>query len=427
MKNIVIATFNYYPTRSAGTERYVLELTQYLIDNCINPIIVCAVNGEELKSFELEFEKEISNSTIEVYSWTWNRVKVYGVDFLKFDRRANGCLYSPSDAKSLSVLASLIKRPHELWLHGGNRASNLSIIEAFSSVPYRVWIHTPFGCPKGDLMMSPGIECNQQVKFSQCAPCILGRDMADSESVSKSFQSAVLSLWRGPNFKKLLSNALRIYTFTPELIPHLEKNNSTQTPITVVQHGCDTSTTPKMPRNKPIRFGFLGRFEREKGFDFLVKFWSLIQSKPGQRSLTLVGKTDAIELKHGDFLNRSDVSVCPPVSPEHISMVYDKIDVLLVPSKFFETGPLVVHEAVNRGCLVLASNHGGLKSLGKHYGEQVVNLSYPDEKEWACHVENLTVNEIERVTSSAQSAMNTSSHFEALFQDDDSPISKFHL
>ena len=135
----------------------------------------------------------------------------------------------------------------------------------------------------------------------------------------------MLSLWRGPNFKKLLSNALRIYTFTPELIPHLEKNNSNQTPITIVQHGCDTSISPKLSRNKPIRFGFLGRFEREKGFDFMVKFWSLIQSEPGQRSLTLVGKTDAIELEHGDFLNRSDVSVCPPVSPEHISLVYDQL------------------------------------------------------------------------------------------------------
>ena len=87
----------------------------------------------------------------------------------------------------------------------------------------------------------------------------------------------------------------------------------------------------------------------------------------------------------------------------------------------------MVHEAINRGCLVLASNHGGLKSLGKHYGEKVVNLSYSDEKKWARHIENLTMDEIERVTSSSPSAMNTSSHFDALFQDDDSPISKSHL
>jgi glycosyltransferase involved in cell wall biosynthesis len=46
--------------------------------------------------------------------------------------------------------------------------------------------------------------------------------------------------------------------------------------------------------------------------------------------------------------------------PEQLRDVLSRIDLLVVPSLWFENSPLTIHEAAAAGIPVLASNHGGL-------------------------------------------------------------------
>ena len=51
---------------------------------------------------------------------------------------------------------------------------------------------------------------------------------------------------------------------------------------------------------------------------------------------------------------------------DRVADVFSEIDVLVVPSIWYENSPLVIHEACMAGAPVVASNAGGMAELVKH-------------------------------------------------------------
>ena len=118
------------------------------------------------------------------------------------------------------------------------------------------------------------------------------------------------------------------------------------------------------PRS-PLRFGFIGSFLHSKGVEVLLEAFEGID--PGKAELHLHGTSPwdggafhaSLEKKYG----RPGVQFHGPFPHEEIPRVLSSIDVLVVPSLWFENAPLTLDEAALAEIPVAASDLGGMKEI----------------------------------------------------------------
>jgi glycosyltransferase involved in cell wall biosynthesis len=106
----------------------------------------------------------------------------------------------------------------------------------------------------------------------------------------------------------------------------------------------------------PLRFGFLGRVEVEKGIDLLLDAVPLIGRDGWRLRIGGVGKAETVALLRGahrdprvEWLGRVEASE-----------FFETIDVLVVPSRWPEPLPRSLVEAAAHGCSIIAAEAGGI-------------------------------------------------------------------
>jgi hypothetical protein len=113
-----------------------------------------------------------------------------------------------------------------------------------------------------------------------------------------------------------------------------------------------------------VRFGFVGSLVWYKGGEVML------------RAMKRLADTHAVLVVHGDFKPETDehhralrdlagpnVVFKGRFDNSKLSEVYAEIDVLLVPSIWFENSPITIHEAYLTHTPVLASNIGGMQEF----------------------------------------------------------------
>jgi glycosyltransferase involved in cell wall biosynthesis len=145
----------------------------------------------------------------------------------------------------------------------------------------------------------------------------------------------------------------------------LRRNGVPRGRIRVCRQGVSAppSTLPPPPVPAgPLRVGFVGRYDTTKGVHVLVDaFRQLPPDLPVQLHLWGIARTPE-GIAYREMIRRRAerlpaVTMHPESTPEKI---YPRMDVLAVPSIYFETGPLVVLEAQAWGVPVLGSDLGGI-------------------------------------------------------------------
>jgi glycosyltransferase involved in cell wall biosynthesis len=111
-----------------------------------------------------------------------------------------------------------------------------------------------------------------------------------------------------------------------------------------------------------LRVGFVGRYDTTKGVHVLVDALRRLPADlPIQLHLWGIARTPEAVAYRDIIRQRAEglphVTMHPESTPEAI---YPRMDVLVVPSIYFETGPLVVLEAQAWGVPVLGSDLGGI-------------------------------------------------------------------
>ena len=124
------------------------------------------------------------------------------------------------------------------------------------------------------------------------------------------------------------------------------------------------------PTGGAVKFGFVGRLCREKGVWTLLKAWQLLP-RDLAAELHLWGnpQTGEADVVGGvETLARSDrrVTFHGAFSRRQTDCVYDSIDVLVVPSEWFDNCPFVISEAFAAGLPVVGSDFGGIRSMIRH-------------------------------------------------------------
>jgi glycosyltransferase involved in cell wall biosynthesis len=139
------------------------------------------------------------------------------------------------------------------------------------------------------------------------------------------------------------------------------------------------STEPKAKDNSksairnpqfPLKIAFLGRLDPIKGPDILIRALRSIPNAAAELHLygIVQEQTETVyrdELKNlatGD----SRIAFLPPVSSYQVIELLRGYDLLAVPSRWLETGPLVVLEAFAAGIPIIGSNLGGIAELVGH-------------------------------------------------------------
>jgi glycosyltransferase involved in cell wall biosynthesis len=117
----------------------------------------------------------------------------------------------------------------------------------------------------------------------------------------------------------------------------------------------------KTDRGGVVRFGFVGSLAWYKGGEVMVRAMQLLAELPVE--LNVYGGFDPASDPHHAELQRlagENVHFKGRFDNSRLSEVYAEIDVLIVPSVWFENSPITIHEAYLTRTPVVASDIGGM-------------------------------------------------------------------
>lgn len=113
-----------------------------------------------------------------------------------------------------------------------------------------------------------------------------------------------------------------------------------------------------------IRFGYLGRVIPVKGIAFLIDSFNELEHSIVE--LNIYGKLPASFNHLKNRCSNSAIHFRGGYNYKEISNILSEIDVLVVPSIWYENSPLVIHEAFIAKIPIIASNIGGIAELVTH-------------------------------------------------------------
>ena len=129
-------------------------------------------------------------------------------------------------------------------------------------------------------------------------------------------------------------------------------------------HGPGEDLRSKSP-TEVLRFGFVGSLVEHKGIATLVEAVGRLDR--GRCELRVSGafrpETDPFHARLAEVAREAPVRFLGPFEHDRIAEVHREIDVLVVPSTWFENSPLSIHEAFLHGTPVVTSGIGGMAEL----------------------------------------------------------------
>jgi glycosyltransferase involved in cell wall biosynthesis len=382
---VIHIPFCFYPDPSGGTEVYVKSLA--LRQQQYGANVVIAAPGKETSSYEyfgLPVRRfAISNEVTDL-----------------------GALYGEGDVKTAGAFSEILdeERPDVVHMHAFTREVSLLALREARRRGIKVIFtyHTPtVSCLRGTLLRWGAEVCDGSLDARACAACMLHSlgmsktgsvimgnlpkfvgGLAGSAGLSGGLWTAVrmsnLVALRHGAFQALMKEADQVVALCQWTKDLLIRNSVPVEKITVSRHGILTNN----PRTEildgedrrqaatPVRIAFLGRMDRTKGPDILIRALRSLPEAPVE--LHLYGIVQ--DPSSNDYLNQlrelagtdPRVSLLPAVPGEQVVSLLQGYHLLAVPSRWLETGPLVVLEAFAAGTPVIGSNLGGIAELIEH-------------------------------------------------------------
>jgi glycosyltransferase involved in cell wall biosynthesis len=167
--------------------------------------------------------------------------------------------------------------------------------------------------------------------------------------------------------------------------------------LTLSRHGLAARSphrvgTPGVAQPGTLRIAFLGRLEPTKGIDVLIR---AVRATPELRvELHLFGVVQsAMATAYAQSIRAlaahdPRIHFAAPVPAEDVPALLAGFDVLAVPSRWLETGPLVVLEAFQAGVPVVGSRLGGIAELVRD-GEDGVLVEPGSVAAWSATLRRL--------------------------------------
>lgn len=405
---IILSTYAFYPYASGGTEVYTLSMAEYLVSHGHQVLIAAGWNGEPAAGEEQVWNDEEIKAGLYLY----RGLQVLGIHL---KQQTVESVYSNEKQPWLPAYTQIFTQLNWsdaalLVMNGVSAVSGLSLCKALQqmhpAIRLSVIVHTPFVCAKADMLFAgTGRRCQQTITPATCAACVtaagtglpfalskIANSVANSGIFSAVSRSAFFSQHKLLQLKIkglqwLNAKADRWIVFSNDMKLFLEKQPFIDIDkVRVIRHGIDKANFyPPLvkPPLAPAVFLYAGRFETIKGIDLLCEAWKKLPEDAGLRKLCLAGNWDqtaAGRQVHAALAARRDVEFIPSLPQHELADFYRRVHCVIIPSRWVETGPLVMHEAIACGCDVISSNLGGQAELAALYAgkSHVFNLQQED-------------------------------------------------
>lgn len=173
--------------------------------------------------------------------------------------------------------------------------------------------------------------------------------------------------------KKTINSTDRVIAPTKLTRDLLLRNGINLRLLQTSRYGMDVShitVAPPSPTRPPVmRFGFMGGLVRHKGVHTLIKaFRGIPEMMSAELKIYGSPGRDPQYFKELERLAAGDrrIRFMGPFEGEKVGWVLSEMDVLVVPSAWYENTPLVVYEAFASGTPVVATDLGGLSEVIEH-------------------------------------------------------------
>jgi len=380
---IVHALAWYFPEAIGGAEIYVNGLAQRLKNRGHDVSVSAPCRGiGEVREYE--------HDGISVF-----RYPLHGASATRDE-----CQSRVSARGSEALLAWLTQQRVDL-LHVHALSPGISVyeIEAARALEVRVIVTSHLGdlgynCYRGTLMRWGQELCDGRVRTLKCAACSLhasgmprvltypaaflsmaiGGSAAELQGpVGTVLGTAGLIQYRQRLQRRLLNAVDAFVLLNQAALDCVLLNGAPYEKLTINRLGTSSAIARKpapdlLPTRLPVRFGYVGRFASIKGIFELAEAWRAL---PRGFPVTLqwIGPVNFDEARGfvsrlKSMLGHDDrVRFAEAVPVSQIGEVMRGLDVLLVPSRCFEGGPTVVHEAFAAGTPVVGTRIGAMPEL----------------------------------------------------------------
>jgi glycosyltransferase involved in cell wall biosynthesis len=378
---IVHALGWYFPDSVGGTESYVARLSKLQTERGLD-VRVAAPSAEAIGSA--------------LYTHDGVPVFRYPVPQVPTRAEAQGVVAVRGGKRMVDWVAS--ERPALVHVHSLVTGLSLHELRGIRATGAALVVtnHLPnlgYHCLRGNLMRLGATPCDGVVTVRGCAACTLeSRGASPRAAALLGATPAWIGRLAAPGLFGRVSTALRMPLYVEraqrrqaELYALVDRfvvlndwalqclvaAGAPSDKICLNRLGVDAShvlQVPLSPRDdRPLTFGYVGRFDPDKGVLPLVDaFMALGRRAPARLRLIGPRRAETEETLRRVFdRTQGDprVTVEPPLPVDGVAACLRELDVLCCPSTGFENGPTIALEALAAGTPVIGTRVGGLPEI----------------------------------------------------------------
>jgi glycosyltransferase involved in cell wall biosynthesis len=314
-------------------------------------------------------------------------------------------------------------RPDIVHLHARTAAVSERLIDIAHASGARVVFtyHTPtVSCARGTMMLFGEEPCDGTIEAKRCVACALAASgmfqplarvaaavpnvlYARAAVIARS-QSALripgLIASGRQRFLDFVGKVDHIVAVSQWVNDVLRRNGVPAAKITLSRQGIGAPvqaprSTVQRQQAGPLKIAYFGRIDRAKGADLLVRALELIPKALVEMDFFAIrqatGPDQVYDWLAAQVQQDPRMTLRSSIAPDKVIGMMTNYNLIAVPSRWLETGPLVVLEAFAAGVPVLGANLGGIAELVRD-GVDGILVAPDDAGSWATTISRLAEN-----------------------------------
>lgn len=362
---------DYLPLHAAGSEIYTANLCRALRDA-----------GHEVAVFTCEERRDLDQ-------WSLTEREHEGVPVFEaiYNRVYKDLSEQWDDPRMGEVFDGVLARfaPELVHVQGLQFVGGVSMLKAAAArgIPIVMTLHEYWWlCPRAGLMYDATGRACEVATSTDCARCVdvypIDRERWSDEACANRHAELGDRRW----FARALDGRAADLVSARELVDRfiapsaflLERFVGAGFPRERMLHA-DYGFPPAVPvaarvpraTDAPLRVGFVGTLSDYKGAEVFARAVATVGAAPERLTASIHGHTDwfpEIAARLQEIADKCPaLTIAGPFAAEDREAVWSSLDLLVVPSLWWENSPLTIHEAWQRNVPVLASDRGGMAEL----------------------------------------------------------------